>query len=448
MLQKINVFIAKIGLGGSKKSLHLAVSQSFVALLFILIDFIFSKQLSVAQFGVFKELFFVLNLGIPLLAFGLPEGFKYFIAKEDNLASYFKSLTGLLFSLGLLVLFILFILNALHFFQLIDIGYFYVYSLLFPLPLLAFLLNKVLRYSYINLDQAERLTKLSIYGSLASVAIIFGASALLNINQNLIAVVAIALHFSVFFFPALFYLLGIKALSFSLSFNKTDAKKFFQYGFPLYLATFAGILSVYLDKSIVSIMEDEATFAIFAVGAIEIPIFAMLSAAFSQQIFPSMVRYIENDDETAAQRLWMQTTKKVSLLTYPVILICMFFAKDIIFFIYSDAYQESIFLFKTYLLIALFRNNSYGILLTAKGETQIITKIALAMLLLNGIASITLFYFYGLEGIVYGSLVSTFFFTTTVLLKENLMANYIKEVFLSPIIFILTVIILFIYFFN
>jgi O-antigen/teichoic acid export membrane protein len=218
------------------------------------------------------------------------------------------------------------------------------------------------------------------------------------------------------------------------------------YGLPLYLATFAGLLSNYLDKLIVNISSDDTTFAIFAVGAFEIPIFAMLSAAFSQQIFPRMVKFMDDGEDELAKNLWIETTKKVSLITYPMILLAMFFSEEIIFLVYNENYKASVILFKTYLLVALFRNNSYGILLTAKGETKIITKVSISILLLNLLFSVTLFYIYGIKGIVYGTLISTFLMWSFYLIKEDLTRVYLKKIILNKVILSFTALILIAYF--
>lgn len=435
------------GIEGIGKSLHLAVSQSFVALLFILVDFIFSKQLSVAEFGVWKEIFFFFNLGIPLLAFGLPEGYKYFIAKEDNIAGFLKSLTGVLLLVCLSLFIVLGLLNLLHYFNHINLGSYYLLSLLFPLPLLAFILNKALRYTYINTNEAERLTKLSVFGAVASIVIIILGYVLLKNHIEWFSFIAVAIYFSIFVFPALFYMKGLSPELFGVKIQKQDLKKMLTYGLPLYLAAFAGLLSLYLDKLIVNFATDDTTFAIFVVGAFEVPIFAMLSAAFSQQIFPRMVKHVEEREESKAKNLWILTSKKVSLITYPFILVVMFFAKEIIYFIYSSEYAGSVILFKTYLLVALFRNNSYGILLTAKGKTKIITNIAVAILFINLILSLLLFRFYGLNGIVFGTLISTVIFTTYILIKERLLGSYFKQVLGDKKVALFTVLILITYFF-
>jgi len=448
LIKKLTKLFEKYGIDGIHKSLHLAISQSFIAFLFILVDYIFSKQLTVSEFGVWKEIYFFFNLGIPLLAFGIPEGYKYFIAKEQQLDYYFKNLLSLLLLVSIGTFLLLVVLNFFHWIGTIDLGHFYLYSLLFPLPLLSFLLNKILRYTFININKAEELTKLSLLGALGSLVIILIGAYFIKDHQNLVSLIAVCIYFSIFFFPAIFYLKELPQIKIKFGINRLAFKNILVYGFPLYLGTFAGILSNYLDKLIVNVLEDEVTFAIFAVGAFEIPIFAMMSAAFSQQIFPNMVSYVESNQIEKANKLWLKTTKKVSLITYPVILVTMFFAEEIIFLIYNENYEGSVILLKTYLLVALFRNNSYGILLTTKGETKMITKFAFGMLAVNLLASISLFYYFGLTGIVFGTLISTVFYVIIVLLKEHIFIDYLKYVVFSKKILVLTILILITYFFS
>jgi O-antigen/teichoic acid export membrane protein len=338
------------------------------------------------------------------------------------------------------------IVNLLHIFNFIDIGRYLGYSLLFPLPFIAFLLNKALRSSYVNLDKAERLTKLSVYGAICSIVWIIGGIIFLNEEKNLIIPVAIILYFGIFAFPTLFYIKGLSVKSFYPLFDVKTVKKLMVYGIPLYLATFAGLLSGHLDKLIVINLSDNATFAVFSVGAFQIPVFAMLSAAFSQQIFPKMIRHIEDGEEEEAKEIWLKTTKKISLITYPIILIVMFFAEEIIFFIYSYNYEGSIVLFKTYLLVALFRNNSYGILLTAKGHTKSIALLSVAILVINFIISIILYYYFGLQGIVFGTLLSTFLFTSFILFNEGMIISYLRNIVFTRSVGIFSLLILIAYF--
>jgi O-antigen/teichoic acid export membrane protein len=195
----------------------------------------------------------------------------------------------------------------------------------------------------------------------------------------------------------------------------------------------------------VQFFEDTKTFAIFSVGAIEIPIFAMLSASFSQKIYPDLVKLISNEKNDEAKKLWINTTIKVSYITYPMIAILMFFSKEIIFLIYKQDYSQSIPLFKTFLLIGLFRNNYYGALITASGKSTIIFKYSIFTLLLNSILSLVFYYFFGIKGIIYGNLIATLAINYLQLRSEKLIHLYLNEFILNPKIIILISLIICIY---
>lgn len=440
-MSNIQLFTQKIKnhtKGNSYKSLHIAFSQSLVAVLFIIIDFVFSKQLSVYEFGLWKEMFFYLNLGIPLLSFGIAEGFKYFIAKEESEGlKYLKGVYSLLFSLGALILISVTILNFFHFMHWINLGPYYLVSFLFPLPYIAFISNKVMRYSLINQDRATHMSKLSIIGFVVSLMVVGGVY--LGINQGLMTVLfwCVLTYSVVFIIFTVSYLFAQKEKFSIFNPDLVTWRDITKYGFPLYLASFIGVITLQLDKLIVSIFETTEVFAVFAVGAFEIPLFAMLSGAFSQQIFPKMVGYINDGEESKAKDLWLNTTKKISFLTYPIILLAMIFAEEILFFVYNDSYSDSVFLFKTYLLVALFRNNSYGMLVTVKAQNRFVVKVSIIMLILNLFISIGLYYILGLKGIVFGTLISTFISWYIYMSREKLFMAYIKEIFLNPVIFIL-----------
>lgn len=448
MLNKINNLLDKFGLSGIRKPLHLALSQSFVAGLFVAIDFIFSKELSVANFGAWKEIFFFLNLGIPLLAFGLPEGYKFFIAKDEDDHGYFESTTSFLLAVTSVLLAVLIILNLFSYFGLFDLGMYYGYSLLFPLPLFAFLLNKTLRFTYVNIGWEEKLTKLSFISTIINMVFIIVGVLLIREHLSILVGLSVLLYFFIFMCPALFYARALKFNFLKFRWNGEQIKKMITYGFPLYLATFVGVFSNNLDKLIVSVTNDDAIFAIFAAGAFEIPLFAMVSAAFAQQVFPRVVALIDKKEELQAKRLWIDTSVKVSLITYPMILLALFFAEEIIYFVYSEAYEDSVVLFKTYLLIGLFRNNSYGVLLAAKEKTKMVTNITLVLLGINLIVSILLYYFFGLLGIVVGTLITNGFMWLIYTVKERLWSLYPKLFFKNKIIVTLLILILLIYIYG
>ena len=141
LIQKIKLF---------SPSFLIIISQGAIATVVVLIDFIFSKKLSLAQFGIWKQIFIFLNIFIPLMAFGIAEGFKYYIAKEKNNLSYFSNLLIFLISIVFFMFIVIGGLNLLHFFNIINIKSYYLVSFFFPLAFIAFIVNLSVRYVFIN----------------------------------------------------------------------------------------------------------------------------------------------------------------------------------------------------------------------------------------------------------------------------------------------------------
>ncbi len=446
--KKIANIYFKIKNSGSYQSLLLAFTQSLVAVFVVTIDFFYSKGLSVAEFGVWKKLMFVAGMIIPVFSFGIPEGYKYFIAKEGKFKYAFVNTYSALSVIAFSLFILLALANLGHVLQLYSLENFYLISLLLPLTYFAFVLNKTLRYAYIDRQKIQQHTYITI------AAFAFTFIGLLAYWYNFQQLKSFYLWLGIIFYTSLFLIplpFLIKSGKFPIKLtlpSKAYLKKVLKQGVPLYLATFIGVATLNMDKLIVTYFEDTETFAIFSVGALEIPIFAMLSAAFSQKIYPQLVRLVNADRKEDAKKIWMDTTIKVSYFTYPLILVMMFFAEEILFFIYSDVYKESVILFKTYLLVALFRNNYYGAIITASGQTKYITLYSGLMLAFNFIISIFLYHFIGINGIVFGTLFSTILIQCLQLNHENLLKVFLVRIFTNYKIVLLILGILIVYFLN
>lgn len=442
MITKVKNILEKYKTSDKASSLMLAFTQSLIAAIFIFIDFVFSKKLDTTQFGSWKQMFFFVNLMVPILSFGIPEGYNYYIAKEGKRDVFFSNAFFMFIFSGILGISIIIILNFLHAFQLVNLNEYYLVSILFPIGFIVFNLNKSLRYSYINASRVWSNTKILSLFFIPTILIILFFSTFIEEFLDYYLWIGLLIYLLIFGLPlvSLIKNLHIK-ISFSY-FKVGEIKKMLRLGIPLYLATFIGFMVINTDKGIVSIFEDKATFAIFSVGAIEIPLFAMLSAAFSQQIYPKLVRLVNENKKEEAKELWIKTTIQVSYITYPMILILMIFAKPILFFIYSDLYGESIVLFQIYLLVGLMRNNYYGALITASGHTKYITFYSLLTLITNLVLSLILYFIYGLSGIIYGSVFSTLIIDILQLKHEGLLNMYLKKFILNKYIFILITLIL------
>ena len=425
-------------------SILVIISQASIAGRILIIDSVFSKKLSLSEFGTWKEMFIFLNILITVLALGLAEGFKYFIAKEKNLAGYFSTLLIILFTIATVAFLIIGAVNVMHFFEFINIKGYYLTSLLFPLAFLTFTLNLSIRYVYINENKIDIHTIIILYFIPVSILMLLGFYLFSEIFKEYYLFFGLITYIIVFGLPLLIL---IKKLNIKLkSLDKFFLKNMLQQGIPLYLATFVGLLCFNIDKIIVSYFETKEVFAIFAAGAVEIPIFAMFSAAFSNNDYPKLVANIQSNNKEEAKNIWLKTTRNVSYFMFPIILVMMIFAKEIIAIIYSKSYTESVFYFQTYLLLGLFRNNYYSGLIAASGNAKKVIQYSLVLLLLNVIFSICLYKTIGLKGIVFGTLISTLLFSILQLQHEKILKRYIIEIIGNKVIFALIALIILAYF--
>lgn len=424
MIKKLTYLVEKYRHGDTANSFMLAFTQSVVAFIFIIVDFIFSKKMGVYSFGVWKQMFFIIGILVPLLSFGVPEGFKYFIAKENNRNLYFSNMLFMLLASTAVGLIVFLFVNLFSYLDWIQIGDYYLISILFPLGFLFFNLNKALRYVNINDKKVLLNTKVLSFFFVPTLLVILIFGFYFEQVAHYYLWIGLFIYLLVFGAP-LYTLIKKSSLLFNFkSVRKKTIRQMLKVGFPLYLSTFIGMLIVNFDKGIVSFFENKATFAIFSVGAMEIPVFAMLSAAFSQQTYPQLVKLMSNGQKEEAKKLWMKTTIKVSYITYPMILILMVLAKPFLFFIYSNEYGDAVVIFQIYLLVGLLRNNYYGALIIASGNTKFITYYAVLTLVFNVTLSLILYSWLGINGIVYGTLISALIIALLQLNHEGLLKSY------------------------
>ncbi|HWJ29839.1 MAG TPA: oligosaccharide flippase family protein [Flavisolibacter sp.] len=414
-------------------------------LIFLIADVFFARSFSKTQFAVWKQINLIRVLIVPMIAFGFPEGFKYYLALEADKKQLHLSIIFNILCLITLFLFIIAFFKGAAILQ-----YFFPNSsisslaLYFPFIFLFFTLNKVFRYVVIN----EGLTRQLLIGSVAAllVGIFFVAFTLYAYRHFHWYLVLSGLMIIICYlisFVNILMKLPYK-IHFRLDFNYL--KHYLKIGFPLYLASFIGIIVVNLDTAIVLRKDTVENFAVYSVGALEIPLFSMISASVSQSYFPKMVALLKLGNKKAARTIWLDTTVKTSFITYPIILALMAFASPLLTTFFGDRYIGAVPIFKTYLLVTLWRNNYYGAIISASGRTKWIFFYSSLNLLLNLILAIVLFNHYGMYGVAFSAFLSSSFMNIMQLQHEDILLDYTKMVLGNPLILIMILLIAIAYF--
>jgi O-antigen/teichoic acid export membrane protein len=450
LIQKARGFVKGNNLW--KSSFFIMISQSTSVVLLLLADALFARRFTTTDFATWKQLALLINLGIPLVSFGLPEGFKYYAAKDTEhsnlhlvrciiaatiiacillvvmwsggtafIAKSFKNTNLLYFGTGSVILFLSVTFSRLIRNYLINHD---ITTYLFTSAILCMIIG-VIQLAFIYFEY-KNVTERFLCNWLLSLLCLMFLSSVLT-----------------FFFKEGFKIFKIKKGDGSLF----KFSPYFKIGLPLYIATFIGVLTLNLDKAIVNKLGSLKDFAVYSVGAIEIPLFSMISASVAQSTFPKFVGFYRTGEIQSGKDLWIYTTKRISHITYPIILLLMIFASPLVKLVFTAKFAAAIPIFKTYLLVSLWRNNYYGALISASGKTRWITFYSFVSFVLNVGFSIALYYLWGLIGIAYGAFLAASVTALWQLQHEKILLSWLKNIIFDKIILGLITLILLAYFF-
>lgn len=179
------------------------------------------------------------------------------------------------------------------------------------------------------------------------------------------------------------------------------------YVWPIQAARAPGILMRYFDKIFMSLFLTPFQFAIYSLGAREIPYINSIGYSVSNVLIPELVRdYSRNDIEQLLSK-WKSACRKTALITYLPLAFCVVFSEKIINFFFTNTYFESTLIFRIFACITFFRVIEYASLAKTIGESKLILNVAIA-----GLATILIFAYpmsrmYGALGMALVVLMST-----------------------------------------
>lgn len=186
-------------------------------------------------------------------------------------------------------------------------------------------------------------------------------------------------------------------------------KKLLSFGAPLMLASGCGTLSLQIDKAIVSSLCSVEEFAVYAIGAMEIPLIGLLTGVMMAVAMPELRRLVNDGDNTGAVMLFSSIASKTSLVLFPTATYLFVCADDFIELLYSSTYVNSATPFRLYLLLVPLRTVVFGVMLTALGENRAVLSRSVVGLLTNLLLTIILVPIIGSTGAIVATILSAYF---------------------------------------
>jgi O-antigen/teichoic acid export membrane protein len=128
----------------------------------------------------------------------------------------------------------------------------------------------------------------------------------------------------------------------NLHFDRALLKRQLGYALPFGLAGLIEIVQVNLHLYAVSWYFDAATFAIYAVGCLQLPITDFLMTSTSNVMMIQMREKLRATNVAAVRAIWLDAVRKLALIMCPLIAMLLILAQEIIVFLFTDAYAASV----------------------------------------------------------------------------------------------------------
>jgi O-antigen/teichoic acid export membrane protein len=169
---------------------------------------------------------------------------------------------------------------------------------------------------------------------------------------------------------------SVFAVSRTLGLDATDhqlgkgLRSLLGYGLPMTVVALAGTIAFQFDRIVVGTSFSPHDFAIYALGAVEVPIFLLLGQAVTNVLMPALAQLWQNGDSAGMIALWHRSMRKMGVILLPSFVFLMIMAEDVIRVLFGPGYEESVVVFRIYLFLIPLRVANWSIIPTAMGWTR------------------------------------------------------------------------------
>jgi O-antigen/teichoic acid export membrane protein len=189
------------------------------------------------------------------------------------------------------------------------------------------------------------------------------------------------------------------------------------YAMPFALAIVVEIVQGSLPQYVVAWLSSPATFAIFAVGCLSVPLVDMAASPTSDVMMVQMQESLAAGRLRSVLEIWHETTGKLALLFFPLAALMVVVAREIIVLLFTAKYIASIPIFMAWSMTILFATLQVDGVLRVFAQTRLLLWLNLMRLgIIAGLIQLSLRKF-SLIGPVFVILLATLAFKAGALVR-------------------------------
>ncbi len=180
------------------------------------------------------------------------------------------------------------------------------------------------------------------------------------------------------------------------------------FALPVGLAGVALLLVSQTDKFIINRFMGREAFAVYAIGAFQVPFIRMIRSSVTGVTFPLMVQYQKDGDYAAMRALWRRALLKMVVLLFPLFVFLEVTARPFITIVFTEEYAGAVPIFMIYLLLFLRSSVETGNIVQAFKKTTYIAKVFSIGFFFNLALSLALFRLMGREGVPVATVITMY----------------------------------------
>lgn len=394
-------------MAASRKSkvFSLSLAQGVLTLSGVVSSMVFTRLLSKEDYATYLQTFLAYDFVTPLLTLGIPSALYYFLPNEPRGKKVVTEVMLLLLLMG--SVYSLFMLcggtsllakrfsNPALTETLPWLNAYPLYT--FPVACLSAILvvnDKVLLNSRYNVLTGLALTLLTIVATV--------------IGHNYAYPLAVKIAFPLLMFPlALYFAFRYTAGAFEVP-EASNMWKILKFSVPLGMASIFASLALQLSNVIVSSFCPPGDYAIYAVGAREIPLISAITGSVAVVIMADMAKQIKDGKREEALQLFNKGTTATSMLLMPIMVFLFVFGDSFIHILFSQSYSNSIIPFRIYLLYLPIRIAQYNSVYIAFGQSRAVLFRTTLHMLLTVLFCVCFVWLFGYWGAALGAILASY----------------------------------------
>ncbi|MDO9318373.1 MAG: oligosaccharide flippase family protein [Gammaproteobacteria bacterium] len=134
----------------------------------------------------------------------------------------------------------------------------------------------------------------------------------------------------------------VRSKEIELRTDRQHLRRHLTYALPFGCAGIIEVLQLNYHLYAVSYYFDAATFAIYAVGCLQVPLIDILTSTTSSVMMVNMRQKVMQGDFAAVHAIWVDSVRKISLLLLPLVTLLLLVAPLLIVLLFGEPYRASV----------------------------------------------------------------------------------------------------------